>query len=491
MINTCTQLRALRRLPAKMSELPDKERAFFEWYNEVLERSGITDKRYPIKGMNVWTPFGQKTASLLDRLIRSRIEPLHYEEVNFPTLIPETEFRKEGEHIKGFDEQVYWVTHGGKTELDVKLALRPTSETAMYPMFALWVRSHRDLPLRVYQIVSVFRYETKTTRPFIRVREIHFFEGHTVHLDGAAAETQVREDIRSFEEITRALCLPHLRDRRPDWDKFPGAHYSIAFDMPLGGSKTLQIATVHYYRDNFARAYGIGYEDSEGNRQVPHQTTYGISERLLGAVVAMHGDAKGLVFPSVIAPVQVVVIPIFGKERSEGVASFAAEVVRTLTNAGFRSVLDDSDERPGAKYYGWELKGVPLRIELGRKELEAQGVTMVNRLGERASGSVAELTSVVRNALAAFDQALWTRALNQLMGRLCRIAAGQSLDPEKVNVLGWCGRESCGKQVESTPGLSLLGTLEDTAHFEGLPEPACLFCGKTEGAVWALAARPL
>ncbi len=474
-----------------MSELPAKEQAFFEWYNEVLERSGITDKRYPIKGMNVWTPFGQKTSSLLDRLIRSRIEPLLYEEVNFPTLIPETEFRKEGDHIKGFDEQVYWVTHGGRTELDVKLALRPTSETAMYPMFALWVRSHKDLPLRVYQIVSVFRYETKTTRPFIRVREIHFFEGHTAHLDGPRAEEQVRADIGSFDEISRALCLPHLRVRRPDWDKFPGAHYSIAFDLPLGGSKTLQIGTVHYYRDNFARAYGIGYEDAQGNRQLPHQTTYGISERILGAVIALHGDEKGLVLPTIIAPIQVVVIPIMGKEPAEGLVEHAQGLVQALTDAGLRARLDASDERPGAKYYAWELKGVALRIEVGRKELQARTVTLVNRLGVRSTLDVDELVSGVRSALADFDQALWTRGLNALMSRLHRVAPGEKLDPEKVNVIGWCGQEKCGKDVENTAGLSLLGTLEDATHFDGLPSPVCHFCGNSSGAVWALAARPL
>ena len=474
-----------------MGDLPDKERAFFEWYIEVLERSGITDKRYPIKGMNVWTPFGKKASSLMDRLIRSKIEPLGYDEVNFPALIPETEFKKEGEHIKGFDEQVYWVTHGGKTELDIKLALRPTSETAMYPMFALWVRSHRDLPLRVYQIVNVFRYETKTTRPFIRVREIHFFEGHTVHLGAVEAEKQVREDIDSFVAITRALCLPHLSIRRPDWDKFPGARYSIAFDMPLGGSKTLQIATVHYYADNFARAYGIAFEDRDGTQKIPHQTTYGISERLLGAVVGMHGDAKGLVFPSSIAPVQIVVIPIPGAGDSPELTSATEVVMNSLKELGIRAVLDASDERPGSKFYRWELKGVPLRVEIGRREIAEKRVTAVNRLGTKTPLLLVGLGEGILTALSAFDSALAARAEASLRSRMVQVTDGGALNPEVVNVIGWCGRAECGHEVEKTPGLSLLGTVEDSEHLGKLPPPVCHFCKNPTNAVWAVAARPL
>src|SRR5438874_11325894 len=210
-----------------------KDEEFSEWYNGVIDRAELSDKRYPIKGMNVWRPYGWAIMKLIDQAIREEFDSTGHGEVNFPVLIPETEFQKEAEHVKGFEGDVLWVTRGGLNELDVKLVLRPTSETAMYPMFKLWIRSHADLPLKVYQIVPVFRYETKMTRSFMRVRETHFFEAHTAHASFEDAEQQIREDLQMNERIMRLLALPYLISRRPDWDKFPGAHYSLGADTLL------------------------------------------------------------------------------------------------------------------------------------------------------------------------------------------------------------------------------------------------------------------
>ena len=201
-----------------------KDEEFSEWYNSVIERAELSDKRYPIKGMNVWRPYGWAIMKLIDQAMREEFDSTGHGEVNFPVLIPETEFQKEADHVKGFEGDVFWVTRGGLNELDVRLVLRPTSETAMYPMFRLWIRSHADLPLKVYQIVPVFRYETKMTRTFMRVREIHFFEAHTAHATYEDAEQQIQEDLQINERIMRLLCLPYLISRRPDWDKFPGAY---------------------------------------------------------------------------------------------------------------------------------------------------------------------------------------------------------------------------------------------------------------------------
>jgi prolyl-tRNA synthetase len=475
-----------------MSSLPDKEKAFFEWYNEVLERSFMTDKRYPVKGSNVWTPFGFSVLRQMDRLIREKVEPLGYQETIFPTLIPETEMQKEAKHIKGFNEEVYWVTHGGKTQLDVRLALRPTSETAMYPMFALWVRSHKDLPLRVYQIQNVFRYETKTTRPFIRVREIHFYEGHTVQLGEPEADAQVKADLDSFNAITRALCLPHLTDKRPEWDKFPGAYYSIACEYLVGGNKTLQIGTVHHYKDNFAKPFGIGYEDKDGARQSPHQTTYGISERLLGAVVACHGDERGLVWPSAVAPIQVVIIPIPKESDMASVLAYSEDVRQKLSSGGFRVALDSSDERPGAKYYAWELKGVPLRLEIGPREMNENAVTVVNRLKDKAKISCEDLCGNVRKELEKFDTALLAKATAAFHGRLRITMEQNELSDNIVSLVGWCGSEECGKKVEEGREVSLLGTLEDFGPLSdrGGNPPPCIMCSN-ETTQWAVVGRPL
>jgi len=221
-------------IDAPMGELPDKRTAFIEWYLDVIEAAQLTDKRYPVKGMNVWTPYGFRARRCLDAVLIREIEATGSDAVEFPALIPSTEFAKEAEHIQGFNAQVYWVTKGGLAELDVPLVLRPTSETAMYPIFSLWVRSHRDLPLNVYQIVNTFRYETKTTRPFMRVREIHFFEEHTCQADEDAATARVASNLGAFAKMAEAFDLPYISVRRPEWDKFAGAFYSIALDIPVG-----------------------------------------------------------------------------------------------------------------------------------------------------------------------------------------------------------------------------------------------------------------
>ncbi len=294
-----------------------KDEEFSEWYNGIIDRAELSDKRYPIKGMNVWRPYGLAIMKLIDQAMREEFDSTGHGEVNFPVLIPETEFQKEADHVKGFEGDVFWVTRGGFNELDVKLVLRPTSETAMYPMFKLWIRSHADLPLKVYQIVPVFRYETKMTRSFMRVREIHFFEAHTAHATFEDAEQQIREDLQTNERLMRLLALPYLVSKRPDWDKFPGAYYSLGSDTLLPSGRSLQLATFHQYRDNFAKVYDVTYETESGEHKHVYQTTDGMSERILGALLAIHGDEKGLVLPPAAAPVQAVIVPVLEKGKQE------------------------------------------------------------------------------------------------------------------------------------------------------------------------------
>ncbi len=476
-----------------MAELPDKATQFIDWYLEVVEAAHLSDKRYPVKGMNVWTPYGFRARRLLDALLIREIERSGSEPVEFPALIPANEFAKEGEHIKGFDAQVYWVTKGGRTDLEMPLVLRPTSETAMYPVFRSWIRSHRDLPLNVYQIVNTFRYETKTTRPFLRVREIHFFEEHTCQTDEAAAGARVDANLATFDTIARALALPYIALRRPEWDKFPGAYYSIGLDIPVAGARTLQIGTVHHYRENFSRPYGIGYEDPQGIQRPVHQTTFGLSERLLGAVIAVHGDHHGVVFPSAIAPYQVVLVPILGGPDPSVVRSTAAEIRDRLGSAGFRVWLDDGDERPGAKYYRWELAGAPLRLEIGRREAEARTVTAVDRLGRKESLALDTLESRVRERLADLDRALAEQAAVRYSSAFSRAHRLEDLPGSPTaRVLGWCGREECGHRIEAGIDGALLGTpVRDPPGTDGASPDPCIACGRTDTTVWAIAARPL
>jgi len=451
-----------------------KAEDFSEWYNEIVERANLTDKRYPVKGMNVWTPYGWKIMQAIDSHIREGFDATGHQEVCFPLMIPEDQFAKEKEHIKGFDTEVFWVTHAGLNPLDVKLLLRPTSETAMYPIFALWVRSHADLPLKTYQIVNTFRYETKQTRAFIRVREIHFFESHTCHADFEDAERQVKEDYEILEKLAKKWCLPYKLLKRTDWDKFPGAKYTVGIDTYLPSGRSLQLGSIHQYMENFSRPYGIKYEDEKGEHKYVHQTTFGMSERLVGAIVAVHGDDKGLVLPPDVATNQVVIIPVLAKGETEKVSKASKELYEELLAAGIRVHLDERDVRPGVKYFDWELKGVPLRLELGKKDIEKGKVTFVRRdTGEKELKDREEVAKEVKKMLLTVSKDMLTRAQKEMDSRVVTL---ESLDkvPEKMIKVGWCGGDDCGHQIEVKSDLNILGTPVYGEKYSG----RCVICGK-------------
>ena len=232
---------------------------FDEWFHDILENANITDSRYPIKGMAVWMPYGFQIRKHSMNIIKKLLDKDH-EEVLFPMLVPETELAKEGIHVKGFEDEVYWVTKGGQTDLNEHLALRPTSETAIYPMYSLWIRTHIDLPIKMYQIVNTFRYETKHTRPLIRVREITTFkEAHTAHATKEESDEQIQDFIEIYKEFFDDLGLPYLISKRPEWDKFPGADYTMAFDVIMPNGKTLQIGTIHNLGQTFAKTFDITF----------------------------------------------------------------------------------------------------------------------------------------------------------------------------------------------------------------------------------------
>lgn len=450
-----------------------KEEDFSEWYNELVERAELSDKRYPIKGMNVWRPYGWAIMKLIDNALREEFDVTGHEEVQFPVLVPETEFHKEAVHVKGFEGEVFWVTHGGYDQLDVRLLLRPTSETAMYPMFKLWIRSHADLPLKVYQIVPVFRHETKMTRTFMRVREIHFFEAHTAHATFEDAEQQIREDLQINERLMRLLALPYLVTVRPDWDKFPGAHYSLGSDTLMSSGRSLQVATFHQYKDNFAKVYDVTFEDPTGAHPYVHQTTDGMSERLLGAILAVHGDEKGLVLPPAIAPVQAVIVPVLEKGRQEEMHREAQKLFLDLRER-MRVKLDNRDVRPGEKYYHWEARGVPVRVELGPREVERGCVTVVRRdTGEKRELPRDGLPDRLRSVLELMQVAMWERAEKRMAENTFTITAmGQAR--AGFNRIGWCGKESCGKSIAEQTGMDLLGTPFHPEPYEGV----CIACGE-------------
>lgn len=460
--------------------LPQKH-LFSEWYNEILWRAEIMDVRYPVKGLYVWFPYGFALRKHVYQRLRELLDREHQEAL-FPLLIPEQEFMKEAEHIKGFEDEVFWVTHGGTTPLEVRLALRPTSETAIYPMYALWVRSHADLPIRLYQVVSTFRHETKQTRPLIRLREItSFMESHTVHATWDEAASQVESEIALTREFYEGLCIPVIISKRPDWDKFPGADYTIAADTVMPNGRTLQIGTVHHLGTHFSKTFGITYEDEKGEQQFANQTCYGISERCIAALVGVHGDDRGLILPPAVATIQIVIVPIMIGKRHDDVLLSAQKLEEELKSAGFRTKMDVRDMRPGAKYYWWELRGVPLRLELGPRDIDAGKVMAVTRLGGKTSLDRAGIASGVKNVLSEISQAMKAKAEEHVKNSLCTVntidGLTTALNEGKVAVVPWCGSHGCADAVEEKSSSSILGT-EARSPYVSTEGGACVICGK-------------
>jgi prolyl-tRNA synthetase len=412
----------------------------------------------------------------VDGLIRYEMEKTNHQEVYFPLLIPESFFKKEEEHIEGFGSEVYWITHAGTNQLEERWLLRPTSETAMYPIFSLWIRSHSDLPLKTFQIVNTFRYETKQTRAFIRVREIHFFEAHTCHKDFNDAERQIEEDKDIADRFLKMLCLPYILSKRPDWDKFAGAHYTISIDVLMPSGRTLQIGSIHQYRDNFSKPYEISYETEDGAHTYCHQTTYGMSERLLGAIIGVHGDNKGLVIPPEVAPIQVVIIPIIFKGKEQNVMEACNVLHNKLNEENIRSRVDSREITPGNKYYDWELKGVPLRIEIGPRDLEKNEIVIVRRdTSEKKSVPIKKAEKEIKNELEKIATNLYNNAdilLNQNIHRA--LSVDEAKNKKGIIELPWCKIESCALEIEEILEGNTLGEPIKDAKCEH----SCPICNK-------------
>lgn len=452
--------------------MENKKTDFSEWYNEIIDIAKLSDKRYLIKGMNVWLPYGLKIMHSIDSLLRDYSEESGIEEVSFPVLISREQLEVEFEHVKGFENEIYWVTKGGTNPLDIDLALRPTSEAAMYTMFPLWIRSHTDLPFRIYQIVSVYRYETKHTRSFIRVREIHFYEAHTAHKDFEDAERQMEEYIKIMNRLADDLCINFSMDVRPDWDKFPGAMYSVAFDTPMPGSRSLQIGTIHEYGENFAKNYGIKYLDDEGNMNFVSQTTFGLSERLLAAVIGIHGDDKGLVLPYKLAPVQVIIVPIPGDDY-EKIISYSGTILQKLKSQGIKCQIDEREYTPGYKYNDWEMKGVPLRIEIGKREVEDNTLTLSMRTRRKKIKISLDELNNIHSYLQAVNEDIKKHSSEFYDSNRVFIDNINEIKEDRMVTAYWCGRKECSDRIEALSEKTALGAVR------GMDKSGpCIVCGR-------------
>lgn len=358
-----------------------KSEDFSEWYTQVVQKAELADIRFGIQGFIVHQPWGFKIARKIYEYFEEEVEKDGHEPFLFPIAIKEKDLAKEKEHA-GFSPEVFWVTMAGSEELDERFALRPTGETQIYPMYSLWIKSYNDLPYKGYQSrISAFRAE-KTTRPFLRGREFMFFETHDVFSTHKEAIDQVNKDLKMAKRVmTEKLKIPFLFFKRPEWDKFLGADSTFTPDTLMPDGKRNQLASTHDLGTNFSKAYNIQFVDRDEKKKYPHQTCFGPGIwKQLAALIGIHGDDKGLILPFDIAPLQIIIIPIISNKKekeSEKIIERCEEIKKKLNR--YRVRMDLSENSPGFKYNQWELKGIPLRIEIGPKELGNKKITIKRR----------------------------------------------------------------------------------------------------------------
>jgi prolyl-tRNA synthetase len=393
---------------------------FSEWYNTITKEAQLCDLRYGIKGFVVFMPWAVMTMNRMYGMYEEAVESRGHLPALFPALIPESYFTRESEHVKGFVPEVFWVTHAGENRLEERYAMRPTSETAMYTMYSLWIHGTRDLPLKMYQRCQVWRHETKATKPFIRSREFHWIETHDCFATREQAMAQVREDMEMAEEVIhQRFCVPFMFFQRPQWDKFAGAENTFAADTLMPDGRALQLPSTHMLGQHFSKAFGIKYTDEQGKDEYVWQTCYGpCISRIYAAVIATHGDDKGLVLPVRLAPVQVVIVPIIKEETRQKVLERCEQVKKSI-ECCFFAKIDDSDRTPGFKFNEWEMKGVPLRIEIGMRDVESDSVIIVRRdTGEKLKVATKDVDAKLDELAQAIHKNLLEKADKWFSGKV-------------------------------------------------------------------------
>nr|MDO8099278.1 proline--tRNA ligase [Candidatus Njordarchaeota archaeon] len=460
-----------------------KEENFSEWYDEVLQEAELVDIRYNVKGFIIYRPNIMRIINQLYRLYEGELDRAGHSPFLFPVVIPLSYFRRESEHVEGFEDEVFWVTRAGKHELEDPLILRPTSETAIYPMYSLWIRNYRDLPLKYYQSGSVYRYETKATRPLLRGREFLWIETHTVYPTIEDATEQVKEDMKIAQKVLYEECgLPFLMMDRPEWDRFAGAKKTFGFDTLLPDGRALQVGTTHLLGDNFSKVFDIQFEDKDGTKKFVQQTCYGPGiSRIAASVICIHGDDFGLVLPFDMAPVQVVIVPVLFKGEEKLVMQKCEEIRKMLEGAGIRVKLDDRDSSAGAKFYYWELMGAPIRIEIGPKEVQERNATLFRR--DKRTREICEekkLIDAISKVAKDVLNFLRRKAEDHMNKNTTEVATKEELlgSSKKGGFLkmNFCGLKECADEIKSQAGgFEVKGTLFGS---ENKPKGKCAWCGK-------------
>ncbi len=470
--------------------LPDKFKQFGEWYDLVSEKAELADVRYGVKGFVVYRPNLMHIVRAVYETLERHLIAAGHRAMLFPLLISYKNLLVEKDHVKGFEKEVFFVERSATEALDERLFIRPTSETAIYPMYALWLRSYRDLPFKAFQSCAVYRYETKATRPLFRGREFLWIESHNVFATRKEAESQLSEDLEITKKTFEEFALPFLPIEREPFDRFPGAERTLAYDVPLPDKQVLQSATTHLLGQRFTKPFGVTILSQTGEKTIPESTCFGPGvSRIAALVVSVHGDEYGMVLPFKAASVQVVVIPI---RNEPALVEYARELTKKVAQAGYRTKMDDGSETAGEKFYRWEMLGAPVRVEVGPKEVESRLLT-VTRRDTRKRESVAEdsllprLASIEKELLAELSRRAW----EWLNSNIHEASSKEELLVQTRGVGGFikftfCGREECGADIKAkTGGYEVRGKRAD------LVEPhaeTCTWCGEA-GAELAYLAK--
>ncbi len=430
---------------------------FAKWYTDIVKKAELIEYT-SVKGCMVIRPYGYAIWENIQRILDGMFKATGHENVCMPMFIPESLLQKEKDHVEGFAPEVAWVTYGGSEKLEERMCVRPTSETLFCEHYANIIHSYRDLPKLYNQWVSVVRWE-KTTRPFLRSREFLWQEGHTIHATAEEAVIETEKMLNVYADFCKdALAMPVVKGAKTESDKFAGAVTTYAIEALMHDGKALQAGTSHYFGDGFAKAFGIEYTDKENKKVNPHQTSWGVTTRLIGAIIMTHGDNNGLVLPPAVAPVQAVIIPI--AQHKEGVLEKAEELRARLEKAGIRVKLDDSDNSPGWKFAEYEMKGVPIRVEIGPKDIEnGQCIIATRHNSEKTVVSLENLEQSAKEKLQEVHDGLYAKALENRENRTydCKTMEEitKSLEEKGDGFVRamWCGDEACEDEVKEKTGV--------------------------------------
>jgi len=449
---------------------------FAKWYTDIVKKAELVDYS-SVKGCMIIRPYGYAIWENMQKILDEKLKATGHENVYMPMFIPESLLQKEKDHVEGFAPEVAWVTHGGSEELTERLCVRPTSETLFCEHYAKIVQSYNDLPKLYNQWCSVVRWE-KTTRPFLRTTEFLWQEGHTIHATYEEAEEETINILNLYADFCeQVLAIPVIKGKKTDKEKFAGAKSTYTIESLMHDGKALQSGTSHNFGDNFAKAFDIRYSDKNGNLQYVHETSWGTTTRLIGALIMVHGDDSGLVLPPKIAPNQIVIVPI--AQHKEGVLDKAKELEKRISNS-FRVKLDASDKMPGWKFNEYEMKGVPIRLEIGPKDIENNQVVLVRRdTREKLIVSIDELEKELSKLLDAIQLDLLEKAKNHRELKTFNALTLEEFKDIAENKPGfikamWCGDKACEDKLKEEAGV----TARCMPFKQESISNTCVCCGK-------------